>query len=61
MKSYTYVIEHCSETDLYIGYVPGMAGAHSQAKSLDELQSNMKEVIELILEEGNLVYQSEFV
>jgi predicted RNase H-like HicB family nuclease len=31
--------------------VPGIPGAHTQAKTLDELQKNLKEVVELCLEE----------
>ena len=37
MKTYTAVIEKCSETGLYVGYIPGFPGAHSQAITLDEL------------------------
>lgn len=49
----TAVIEKDSETGLYIGIVPGLAGAHTQAASLDELQKNLKEVVELCLEEAS--------
>lgn len=52
MKTYTAVIEKCHDTGLYVGYVPGFPGAHSQAETLDELHNNLKEVIELLLEEG---------
>ncbi|MBP7795989.1 MAG: type II toxin-antitoxin system HicB family antitoxin [Elusimicrobiales bacterium] len=45
------VIEYDPKTKLYIGIVPGLTGAHTQAKSLDELRKNLKEVIELCLEE----------
>ncbi len=48
MKNYTFIIEHCNETDLYVGYIPGWAGAHSQGATLDELQHNMKEVLEML-------------
>ncbi|MBF0241616.1 MAG: type II toxin-antitoxin system HicB family antitoxin [Desulfamplus sp.] len=51
MKTYTAVIEKCYETGLYVGFVPGLKGAHSQGETLDELNSNMKEVIEMLLEE----------
>ena len=37
---------------MYVGYVPGFPGAHSQAASLDELDTNLREVIEMLLEEG---------
>lgn len=52
MKTYTAIIEFCEETKLFIGYVPGFAGAHTQAESLDELQENLREVIEMLLEDG---------
>ena len=45
-----YVVEYCEDTGLYVGYVPGLAGVHSQGETLDELKENMQEVIELILE-----------
>lgn len=44
-------IERDHETGLYIGVVPSIPGAHSQARSLDELQANLKEVVELCFEE----------
>lgn len=49
--SFTAQIEKDKETGLYIGMVPNLRGAHTQATSLDELQINLKEVIELCLEE----------
>lgn len=50
MKKYIYIIEKCADTNLYTGYVPGFAGAHSQAETLDELIENMREVVEMLLE-----------
>lgn len=61
MQTYTAVIERCPETGLYVGYVPGLRGAHSQGATLDELQSNLREVIELLTAEGALELESEFV
>jgi predicted RNase H-like HicB family nuclease len=61
MKAYTAVIEHCSDTGMYVGYVPGFPGAHSQAGSLDELNANLKEVIEMLLEEGEPELEGQFV
>ncbi len=37
MRTFTAIIEKCKETGLYVGFVPGFPGAHSQGKSLDEL------------------------
>ncbi len=43
-------IEKDPETALYVAVVPGIPGAHTQAQTLDELQENLKEVVELCLE-----------
>jgi predicted RNase H-like HicB family nuclease len=61
MKSYTAVIEKCPDTGLYVGYVPGFPGAHSQGETMDELNKNLKEVIEMLLEEVEPIMESEFV
>ena len=61
MKAFTAVIERCPDTGLYVGFVPGFAGAHSQGESLDELQRNLREVIEMLLEDGEPELESEFV
>ncbi len=61
MKRYTAVIEKCPQTGLYVGFVPGFPGAHTQAETLDELQSNLKEVLELLLEDGEPTLEAEFV
>ncbi len=61
MKSYTAVIERCPETGLYVGYVPGFPGAHSQGETLDELQENLQEVIAMLLEDGEPKIDGEFI
>lgn len=61
MKTYTYIVEKCSETGIYVGYVPGFTGAHSQAETLDELRQNMQEVIEMLLEDGEPQPEAEFI
>ncbi len=61
MHQYTAVIEHCKETDLYVGYVPGFPGAHSQGTTLDELNTNLQEVITLLLEDGEPELKTEFI
>jgi len=52
MKTFSAYIEYDPETELYVGFVPGIPGAHSQGATLDELQENLREVIELCLEEN---------
>lgn len=61
MKTYTAVIEKCADTNLYVGYIPGFAGAHTQAETLDELRINLQEVIEMLLEDGEPQMQADFV
>jgi predicted RNase H-like HicB family nuclease len=61
MKSFTAVIERDPETGLYVGFVPGFPGAHSQAASLDELSRNLQEVIEMLLEDDPPRIDAEFV
>lgn len=61
MKAYTAVIERCPDTGLYVGYVPGFPGAHSQGESLDELQRNLQEVIAMLLEDGEPQLETEFI
>lgn len=51
MHKITGYIEKDPETGLYVAVVPGIPGAHTQAETLDELQKNLKEVVELCLEE----------
>lgn len=61
MKTFTVVVEKCLETGLYVGYVPGFPGAHSQAETLDELNQNLQEVIEMLLEDGEPNMETEFI
>jgi predicted RNase H-like HicB family nuclease len=61
MKSYTYVVEKCPDTGLYVGYVPGFPGAHSQGETLEELRENMREVIGMLTEDGEPALEAEFV
>ncbi len=61
MRTYTAIIEKCPATGLFVGYIPGMRGAHSQGETLDELNRNLKEVVELLLEDGEPELEAEFV
>jgi len=61
MKTFWAVVEKCPDTGLYIGYVPGFPGAHTQAETLDELQRNLSEVIEMLLEDGEPVLEAYFI
>ena len=61
MRDFTAVIERCPDTGLFVGYVPGFPGAHSQGETLDELHHNLTEVIEMLLEDGAPRLESEFI
>jgi predicted RNase H-like HicB family nuclease len=61
MQAYTAVIERCPDTGLFVGYVPGFPGAHSQGENLDELHQHLAEVIGMLLEDGEPELQSEFI
>ena len=61
MRTYTAVIEKDQDTSLYVGYVPGFPGAHSQGETLDELRRNLQEVIAMLLEDEEPVLEVEFV
>jgi predicted RNase H-like HicB family nuclease len=61
MRTFNVVIERDPDTGLFVGYVPGWPGAHSQGESLDELQVNLQEVVSMLLEDGEPKLESEFV
>ena len=61
MKEFTAVVERDPDTGLYVGYVPGFPGAHSQGETLDELNANLREVIEMLLEDGEPRLEGEYV
>lgn len=61
MHNFTAIVEKCNETGLFVGYVPGFPGAHSQGETLDELNENLREVIEMLLEDGEPELEAEFI
>ena len=50
---YNFTAEIIRDNDInqYIGIVPGLPGAHTQAPTLDELYINLQDVIRLCLQE----------
>ncbi len=52
MKAFTAYVEFDPDAKLYVGVVPGLPGAHTQAASLDELNANLKEVVGVCLQES---------
>jgi predicted RNase H-like HicB family nuclease len=61
MRSFTAVIERDAATNLFVGYIPGWPGAHSQGATVDELQHNLEEVVAMLLEDGEPKLEGEFV
>ncbi|MBE7504030.1 MAG: type II toxin-antitoxin system HicB family antitoxin [Verrucomicrobiales bacterium] len=61
MSTFTAVVERCPDTGLYVGYIPGLPGGHSQGGTLEELRENLAEVIRMLQQDGDLVIESEFV
>lgn len=61
MRTFNVIVERDPETGLFVGSVPGWSGAHSQGASLEELEKNLREVIAMLLEDGDPKLESEFV
>ena len=60
-KQFDVVVERDSE-GFYVASVPSLVGCHTQARSLDELISRIREAIELCLEvQYGMVEQLDFV
>jgi predicted RNase H-like HicB family nuclease len=51
MKREFYVLIEQDEDGYFVGEVPQLRGCYSQGKTLDELMNNIREVIQLCLEE----------
>ncbi len=60
-RTFVAIVERDPATSLLVGYVPGLPGAHSQGATLDELNANLHEVLELLLEDGEPQLHTEFV
>lgn len=56
-----YVVIERDEDGIYVGEVPQLKSCYSQGDTLDELMQNMREVIELCLEETQDDSMNEFI
>ena len=61
MRTFTAVVERDPETQLFVGYIPGFPGAHTQGATLEELRENLREVLAMLLEDGEPELETEFV
>ena len=61
MRTFTAVIERDEDTGLYVGFIPGWPGAHSQGATVEELEANLREVIGMLLEDGEPQFEAQFV
>ena len=61
MRAFQFVVERDPQTRVLIGYVPGWPGAHSQGADNDELQQNLREAVEMLLEDGEPSLESELI
>jgi predicted RNase H-like HicB family nuclease len=60
-QNFTAIIERDRDTGLYVGYIPNFPGAHSQGKTLDELRDNLSEVLEMLMEDWEPKFETEFI
>ncbi|MGK7954280.1 MAG: type II toxin-antitoxin system HicB family antitoxin [Crocosphaera sp.] len=56
-----YMIVEQDEDGIFIGEIPQLKACYSQGRTLDELMTNIKEVIEMCLEEEDFNETSEFI
>ena len=61
MKRDFYVVIEQDEDGYYVGEVPQLKACYSQGSTIDELIQNIKEVIELCLDEEQDQYINEFI
>jgi predicted RNase H-like HicB family nuclease len=61
MRTFPMLIERDQDTGLFVGSVPGWPGAYSQGESLGELRANLRDVVSMLLEDGEPHVESEFV
>lgn len=61
VRTFPVVVERDPQTSLLVGHVPGWPGAHTQGADNRELEDNLREVIEMLLEDGEPRLESEFV
>ena len=61
LRSFTAVVERYPDSGVYVGYIPGLAGARARGETLDRLKANLVEAVSLMLEGGEPALETEFV
>ena len=61
MKMFTAIIEKCPDTGLYVGYVPNFQAPTRRERHWTNSTNNLREVIEMVLEDGEAEPEAEFV
>jgi predicted RNase H-like HicB family nuclease len=61
MRTFNIIVERDPDTGILVGTVPGWPGAHSQGATIEELESNLREVIAMLLEDGDPKFDLTFV
>ena len=60
-KGEFYMMVEQDEDGFFVGEIPQLKACYSQGKTLDELVENIKEVIEMCLEEEEFDQTSKFI
>lgn len=55
------IIERDLATGVFVGSVLGVPGAHTQGETVDEVRSNLGEVLRLLVDNNALQSESEYV
>jgi len=61
MRTFTAIIEKENDTEWLVAHVPGFPGAHAQGRTLEEVNARLVEVLEMLLQDGEPVLETEFV
>jgi predicted RNase H-like HicB family nuclease len=51
MQTFTAIIERDRDTGYYVGIIPEIPGAHSQGETIEELRTNLVEVLMMLMED----------
>ena len=55
LKSVSVLVERDQDTGLLVGHVPGIPGAHTQGETIDDILTNLSEVMEMLQEHTGVI------